>query len=35
MDEEQAALKVLVTDTNDNLNRINPVDKTIVNHLNL
>ena len=35
MDEEQTALKVLATDINDNLNRINSVDKTIVDHLNL
>ena len=35
MDEEQTALKVLATDTFENLNRINSVDETIVGHLNL
>ena len=35
INEEQTALKVLATDTYDNFNRINSVDKTIVDHLNL
>ena len=35
MAEEQTALKVLATDTYDNLNRINLVDKTILDHLKL
>ena len=35
MDEEQTALKVSVTDTYDNLNRINSVAETIVDYLNL
>ena len=35
MNEEQTALKVLATDTYDNLNRINSADETIVDHLNL
>ena len=35
IDEEQTALKVLVTDTYDNLIRANSADDTIVDHLNL
>ena len=35
MDEEQTALKLLVTDTYDSLNKINSIDDTIVDHLNL
>ena len=35
IDEEQTAFKGLATDTYDNLNRINSVDKSIVDHLNL
>ena len=35
MDKEQTALKVLATDTYDNLDIINSIDKTIVDHLNL
>ena len=35
MDDEQRALKVLATDTYDNLNRINAADEITVDHLNL
>ena len=35
MDKEQTALKVLAMDTYDSLNRINSVDETMVDHLNL
>ena len=35
MDEEQTALNTLATHTYDNSNRINSVDETIVDHLNL
>ena len=35
MDEEQTALKDLATDIYTNLNRINSVVETIVDHLNL
>ena len=35
MDKEQTALNILTTDTYNNLNRINSVDETIVDHLNL
>ena len=35
MDEEQCSLKVLATDTYDNLNSINSVDETTVDHLNV
>ena len=35
MDEDQTALKRLVTDTYDSLNRINLMDETIVDHINL
>ena len=35
MDEEPATLKLLATDTYDSLNRINLIDKTAVDHLNL
>ena len=35
MAKEQTSFKVLATDTYNNLNRINLVDKTIVGHLNL
>ena len=35
MDEKQTALKVLVTDTCDSLNRINLIDETVGDHLNL
>ena len=34
-DEEQTALTILATDTYDNLSRINSVDETIVDHLNV
>ena len=33
MDEEQTTLKIVVTDTYDNLNKINSVEKTIGDHL--
>ena len=33
MDKQQTVLKVLATDTYDNLNRINSVDEIIVDHL--
>ena len=35
MDEEQTALKLLAMDTNDRLNRINLIDGTAMDHLNL
>ena len=35
MDKEQTALKVLAADTYDNLNILNSIDETIVDHLNL
>ena len=35
VDEEQTAIKVLATDTYDNLNRINSADETKVDHLKL
>ena len=35
MDEEQTALKLLVADTYDSLNRINSMNETRVDHLNL
>ena len=35
MDEEQTALKLLVTYTYDILNKINSTDETAMNHLNL
>ena len=35
MDEEKSALKLLVTDTYDSLNRINLIDETAMDHLNL
>ena len=35
MDRKQAALKMLATDAYNYLNRINSVDETIVDHLNL
>ena len=35
IDEEQTALKLLVTDTYDSLNRINLIDKTAMDYLNL
>ena len=35
MDEEQTALKLLVTDTYDSLNIINSIDETAMDHLNL
>ena len=35
MDVQKTALKLLVTDTYDNLNRINLLEETIVDHLNL
>ena len=34
MDEEQATLKLLATDTYDSLNRINSIDETAMDHLN-
>ena len=35
MDEEQTALKILVTDTYDSLNRINLIEETPMDHSNL
>ena len=35
MDEEQNTLKLLATDTYDSLNRINLIDETAMDHLNL
>ena len=35
MDEEETALKVLAADTYENFNRINSVDETKADHLNL
>ena len=35
MDEEQMTLKLLATDTYDSLNRINLIDETAMDHLNL
>ena len=35
IDAEQTTLKVLATDTYNNLNKINSIDETIVDYLNL
>ena len=35
MDEEQTTLKLLATDTYDSLNKINLIDETAMDHLNL